>query len=68
MSAVTSSVLDVVFGNGADGGQRVGVVAEKIAQVESVGNGLVDSNGKARLGASSDLSVDLYFVDAHFGD
>lgn len=66
LSAVASSILDVVFGDGADGGQRIGVVAEKVAQVEGVGNGLVDSNGKTRLGASGDLGVDLHFVDAHF--
>lgn len=67
LSAVAGGVLDVGFLELADGGERVGVVAEEVAQVEGVGNGLVDGDRKARLGACGDLGVDLHFVDAHFG-
>jgi hypothetical protein len=66
LSAVAGGVLDVGFLNLADGGERVAVVAEEVAQVKGVGDGLVDGDGKARLGACGDVRVDLHFVDAHF--
>ena len=67
LGAVAGGVFDVGFLNLAHDGKRIGVVAEEVAQVEGVGNGLVDGDGKARLGACGDLGVDLHFVDAHFG-
>lgn len=67
LSAIASGVLDVGFLDLGHGREGVGVVAEKVAQVEGVGNGLVDSDGEARLGACGDFGVDLHFVDAHSG-
>ena len=67
LSAIAGGVLDVGFLDLAHGGERVGVIAEEVAQVEGVGNGLVDGDWEARLGACGDLRIDLHFVDAHFG-
>lgn len=65
LGAVAGGGLDVGFADGADGRERVCVVAEEVAQVECVWDGFGDCDGEARLGACGHVGVDLHFVDAH---